>query len=167
MIELKEKSAVAAPTTYQDWLTYFEELKEAPFAESYDPKRFSQGTFDGNGTLLAAFEGQMITTINVMLQKSTKRFTRALNECLTFQELYRVDGLFKRLKKDIQRTTFFVNLPFLPEPFKAELYVSISEQMTAFWMDTVSQLRHMALDNPNPDLEDALFFIERIKDPMR
>ena len=111
----------------------------------------------------AALERQMVDTINVVLNKSVKRFVRDLNECIAFNELAQVDVLFKRLKKDISKTMFFLNLSFLSGEFKDELYTSITNQMTGFWDDTVGFLRQQAMDYSNSDLEDALFLIRRIR----
>ena len=163
MIELEEKSVTAAPTTYQDWLDCFERMKEAPWSANNDFASLSRGSFDGTGAMLVAFQQQLIAAINAALDKSVKRFVRDLNECITFNELYQIDVLFKRLKKDINRTTFFLELSFLSNAFKAELYKSITDQMTGFWEDTVNYLRREALDSSNSDLEDALFLIRRIR----
>ena len=111
----------------------------------------------------AALERQMVDTINAVLNKSVKRFMRNLNECITFNELAQIDVLFKRLKKDTNKTLFFLNLSFLSSEFKAELYASITVQMTDFWNDTVGFLRQQAMDHSNSDLEDALFLISRIR----
>ena len=111
----------------------------------------------------AAFERQMVDTVNVVLNKSTKRFMRDLNECIAFNELAQVDVLFKRLKKGIYKATFFVNLSFLPNSFKTELYRSVTEQMTMFWDNMIAFLQQQANDFSNSDLEDALFLIRRIK----
>ena len=72
-------------------------------------------------------------------------------------------SLFKRFKKDVNKTMFFLSLSFLSDEFKDELYASITDQMTEFWDDTVDFLRQQAMDYSNSDLEDALFLIRRIR----
>ena len=110
MIGLQERAIAEAPSTYQEWLDCFERMKEVPLSNNRDLEVLSLGTFAGTGTMQAAFERQMVDTVNVVLNKSTKRFMRDLNECIAFNELAQVDVLFKRLKKDIHKATFFVNL---------------------------------------------------------
>ena len=154
MIGLQERAIAEAPSTYQEWLDCFERMKEVPLSNNRDLEVLS---------LLITFERQMVDTVNVVLNKSTKRFMRDLNECIAFNELAQVDVLFKRLKKDIHKATFFVNLSFLPNSFKTELYRSVTEQMTMFWDNMIAFLQQQANDFSNSDLEDALFLIRRIK----
>lgn len=163
MIGLQERAIAEAPSTYQEWLDCFERMKEVPLSNNRDLEVLSLGTFAGTGTMQAAFERQMVDTVNAVLNKSTKRFMRDLNECIAFNELAQVDVLFKRLKKDIHKATFFVNLSFLPNSFKTELYRSVTEQMTMFWDNMIAFLQQQANDFSNSDLEDALFLIRRIK----
>ncbi len=105
----------------------------------------------------------MVDTINVVLNRSIKRFVRELNECIAFNELEQAEFLFKRFKKDINKTLFFMQLSFLSGEFKTELYSSISVQMTGFWDDTVGFLKQQAMEYSNSDLEDAIYLIRRIK----
>ena len=162
MIDLRERPA-AAPSTYQDWLDCFARMRELPLSGNGDFEVLALGVFSGTSAMQAALERQMVDTINAVLNKSVKRFMRNLNECITFNELAQIDVLFKRLKKDINKTLFFLNLSFLSSEFKAELYASITVQMTDFWNDTVGFLRQQAMDHSNSDLEDALFLISRIR----
>ena len=138
-------------------------MRKLPLSGNGDFEVLSLGSFSGTGAMQAALERQMVDTINAVLNKSVKRFVRDLNECIAFNELSRVDVLFKRLKKDVNKTLFFLNLPFLSSEFKDELYASITGQMTRFWDDTVGFLRQQAMDYSNSDLEDALFLIRRIR----
>lgn len=164
MIELRqERPVTAAPSTYQDWLDCFARMRELPLSGNGDFEVLALGSFSGTGAMQAALERQMVYTINAVLNKSVKRFVRDLNECIAFNELAQVDVLFKRFKKDISKTMFFLNLSFLSGEFKDELYASITGQMTGFWDDTVGFLRQQAMDYSNSDLEDALFLIRRIR----
>lgn len=162
MIELRERPA-AAPSTYQEWLDCFARMRELPLSGNGDFEVLALGAFSGTSAMQAALERQMVDTINAVLNKSVQRFVRDLNECITFNELAQVDVLFKRLKKDINKTLFFLNLSFLSSEFKAGLYASITDQMTDFWNDTVGFLRQQVMDHSNSDLEDALFLIRRIR----
>lgn len=163
MIELRERPVADAPSTYQDWLDCFARMKEVPLSGNGDLEVLALGSFAGTSAMQAALERQMVDTINAVLNKSVKRFVRDLNECIAFNELAQVDVLFKRLKRDIHKTTFFLELSFLSSDFKNELYQSITDQMTGFWDDTICFLRQQAMDYSNSDLEDALFLIRRIR----
>lgn len=163
MTELQQRPIAAAPSTYQDWLDCFARMKEAPLSTEDDFALLARGSFTGTGAMQAALERQMVEAINAFLNKSVKRFVRELNECIAFQELAQAEVLFKRLKKNIRKTTFFLELSFLPGDFKEELYQSITEQMLGFWNDTIRFLRQQAMDYANSDLEDVLFLIGRIR----
>lgn len=163
MITAEKISATCAPSTYQQWLDCFRMMKEQPLSSSEIYEAAAAGSFRGSDAMQAALEQQMVDTINVVLNKSVKRFVRELNESITFNELDRAEFLFKRLKKDIHKTLFFMELSFLSADFKSELYSSISAQMNGFWDDTVAFLRKQAMECPNSDLEDAIYFIRRIK----
>ena len=150
------------PTTYQEWLSCFEKIKDAPFSDDMDYVRLSQGSFAGTDVMIYAFQQQLINLINTVLNKSTRRFVRNLNECLMFHELEQLDFLFKRLKKDIHRVLFFRDLTFLSDEFISELYQSVKEQMTGFWNNSVGFLQKETMDHNDPALEDALYLIGRI-----
>lgn len=105
----------------------------------------------------------MVDTINAVLNRSEKRFLRELNECLSFHELERAEFLFKRLKKDVHQTLFFMQLSFLSDGFKEKLYSSVKTQLDCFWNDTIASLRKQAMDHPNSALEDTIFLVRRIR----
>jgi hypothetical protein len=151
------------PCTYQDWLDHFQHVREAPLFSDGWYDILTQGSFSGSDTVLAALEQQIIRTVNTILDRSTKRFIRDLNECITFRELAHMDILFKRLKKNIHKATFFLELSFLSVTFKNRLYQSIKEHMTLFWNNTIRFLRQQSVEFPNGALEDALFLVGRIK----
>ena len=163
MIELRERPTTAAPSTYQDWLDCFARMRELPLSRNRDFEVLALGSFSGTSAMQVALQRQMVSTINTVLNKSVKRFVRDLNECIAFNELAQVDALFKRFKKDVNKTMFFLSLSFLSDEFKDELYASITDQITEFWDDTVDFLRQQAMDYSNSDLEDALFLIRRIR----
>lgn len=163
MTESRERLVAAAPSTYQDWLDCFARMKEVPLSGNGEFELLALGSFTGAGRMQAALERQMADTIHTVLNKSVKRFVRDLNECIVFNELAQIDVLFKRFKSDVNKTTFFLALPCLSDDFKAELYQSISGQMTDFWEDTICFLQQQSMEYANSDLEDALFLIRRIK----
>lgn len=163
MISIAERSTISAPKTYQEWLDCFSLMKEQPLSNNGVYEVITFGSFSGTGAMQAALEQQMVDTINVVLNRSVKRFVRELNECITFNELEQAEFLFKRLKKDIHKTLFFMELSFLSGEFKTELYSSISLQMAGFWDETVGFLKRQATEYSNSDLEDAIYLIRRIK----
>ena len=80
MIGLQERAIAEAPSTYQEWLDCFERMKEVPLSNNRDLEVLSLGTFAGTGTMQAAFERQMVDTVNVVLNKSTKRFKMCIRD---------------------------------------------------------------------------------------
>jgi hypothetical protein len=163
MIHRTEDTGHSAPYTYQQWLDCFMLMKQQPLSSAEPYEAAASGSFSGTPAMQAALQQQMVDTINVVLNRSIKRFVRELNECITFNELDRAEFLFKRLKKDIHKTLFFMQLSFLSADFKTELYSSISVQMNGFWDDTIGFLRKQAVEYENSDLEDAIYLVRRIK----
>lgn len=161
MIKLPEQTA--APSTYQDWLDCFAQIKDGPLSGSEDVQALSLGSFAGTSAMRAALERQITDTVNAVLDRSVKHFARDLNECMLLGEFAQADGLFRRLKREVHRAAFFLELSFLPEAFRAELYRSMRRQITAYWDDTVRFLQDQAMERAESDLEDALFLIRRIQ----
>lgn len=161
MIELPKQTA--APSTYQDWLDCFAQIKDGPLSGSEDAHALSLGSFAGTSAMRAALERQITDTVNAVLDRSAKHFARDLNECMLLGEFAQAEGLFRRFKREVQRAAFFLELSFLPEEFRSELYRSMRRQMTAYWNDTVRFLQDQVMEYADPDLEDALFLIRRIQ----
>lgn len=163
MIISSEMPTISPPVTYQQWLDCFQLMREQPLSSVGIYEAAAAGTFTGTRAIQAALERQMVDTINAVLNRSEKRFLRELNECLSFHELERAEFLFKRLKKDVHQTLFFMQLSFLSDGFKEKLYSSIKTQLDCFWNDTIASLRKRAMDHPNSALEDTIFLIRRIR----
>ena len=153
---------MTAPSTYQEWLTCFDIIKNEANPDGELFEALCAGSFSGSEITAAALQRQIVAAVNGLLDKGVKRFTRRLNECLAFNEISGADMLFKRLKSDVRRAMFFTRLEFLPESFKSELEDSVKTEMSGFWEDTLRFLREQSLEAGDPGLEDALFAIKRI-----
>lgn len=152
-----------APATYQDWLNCLAILRGTNVAGSGVYEAMLEGSFFGTEATKAALQRQIIDSINIMLDRCAKRFIRNMNDSITFNELAQIELLFKRLKKDVRIALFFEKLDFLPPEFRKDLSASIRGQMTDFWNETTAFLYDQSLEYSNPDLEDALYLIKRIK----
>lgn len=158
-----EHAAIKAPCTYQDWLACFDRMKNASDADAEVFDAACMGVFTGSEQTKIALQRQLVETVNAFLEKRVKRFLRSLNENIAFNELPQTELLFKRLKRDVERSLFFTKLTFLPQSYRAELEASVKEQMSGFWDNTVSFLRKQSLEVCNAELEDVLFLVKRIR----
>ena len=152
-----------APVTYQEWLDLLALLKKPGVHRAEVSEALSVGSFSGSGAMTAALERQMIDAVNAALDADAKRFIREMNNCIAFRELSQTVLLFKRLKKDVNAVLFFEKLEFLPADFREELSASVKKQTSDFWKETVDFLYGRSAECSDPDLEDALFLIRRIK----
>lgn len=158
-----EQTDIKAPATYQEWLDCLNILEKTSALNIGIYEALCSGTFSGTEVTIAALQKKIVNVINNILDNSVKRFTRNLNDSITFNELSQIELLFNRLKKDVKVTLFFENLAFLPKEFRNELSNSIKKQMLDFWNNTTLLLYEQSLEYSNSDLEDALFLIKRIK----
>jgi len=163
MMDILEQTGVKVPVTYQEWLDCLNMLEKTNAHNFEIYEALCSGIFSGTEVTKAALQKQIVDAINNILDNSAKRFTRNLNDSITFNELSQIELLFNRLKKDIKVTLFFENLAFLPKEFRNELSSSIKKQMLDFWNGTILFLHEQSLEYSNSDLEDALFLIKRIK----
>ncbi len=159
---LAERTQVKAPCTYQEWLDCFELMKDTRNDNSSAFEAAMQGSFTGSELTEIALQQQLVQTVNYLLDSSTKRFIKLLNQNIAFNDLSQTDLLFRRLKKDVNRVFFFENLSFFPEKLRQDLAEQITTQMTDFWDSTVSFLYKQSLEFSNSELEDVLFLIKRI-----
>lgn len=159
---LAERTELKAPTTYQEWLDCFEIMKHNPVSGNGVFEAVASGSFTGTEVTKGAMQKQIVETVNAILDKSAKRFIKELNESISFNDLSQLDVLFRRLKRDIEKSLFFENLFFLPKTFRKELSESVKTQMQKFWDDTVKFLYDQSMEFSNSELEDVLFLINRI-----
>ncbi|MDE6579160.1 MAG: hypothetical protein K2K41_01325 [Ruminiclostridium sp.] len=163
MIGLLEKTGVKAPSTYSEWLGCLDILKGTNVSASGVYEALVSGSFAGTDTILSALQKQIIESVNALLNNSSRRFTKNMNDSIAFNDLGSIDLLFDRLKKDVKISLFFESLDFLPREYREELSRSVRDQMQGFWNETVSFLYRQSLEHSNSDLEDALFLIKRKK----
>lgn len=163
MIHLLERAGVKPPETYREWLDCLHLLREndAYGVGVYDA--LAAGSFSGTESTRAALQKQMVDGVNAALDKSAKRFIRNMNDSLAFNEFSQIASLFYRLKRDVRAVLFFESLDFLPKEFREELSDAVKSQMLKFWNESTAFLYEQSLEVSNPDLEDVLFLVKRIK----
>lgn len=153
----------AEPVSYQQWLDCLAQLREHPQSGSEELERISQENFSTTGTVEAALEQQIVYTVNTVLDKVSKRFICELNQCLAFGELPEMELLFKRFRRNVNRSLFFRNLTFLPDAFRAELFEKVRVQMETFLKKVLQFLHTEAVRSGSQELEDTLFLIRRVR----
>lgn len=154
---------IKPPSTYQDWLIYFDIMKHGSGIDSDVYDALCMGSFVGSDLTRNALQKQIVETVNAVLDKGVKRFNRNFNENIAFNELSQTEVLFKRLKKDVLMSLFFTRLTFLPKDFRSELEDSVKVEMTRFWETTMKFLYDQSLEFSNPELENLLFLVKKIK----
>lgn len=156
-----EQQTVKAPTTYQEWLSCFDLMMSgAGSDEVYEAAR--RGSFVGSDSTNIALQKQITKTINIILEKSVKRFVKKLNAKIELQEHMQLESLFKRLNKDANHCLFFTRLTFLPKAFRLELEASVKKNINEFWHDTIKFLHEQSMETSNSELEDVLYLVKRI-----
>ena len=124
-----KNGSLPPPSTYQDWLDCFEFMKSNKIDQDIF-SRVTAGTFDYEEKMKPGFQQHLLETVNFMLNKYSKRFSRNLNELVEFNEIADLPLLFQELKRDINYCLFFNDLDFLGEDFKNELRRSVEANMS-------------------------------------
>lgn len=163
MIVATDKPNVKVPSTYRDWLECFNQMQNGLMYDEVFYAAISKGSFVGNKLTKSAFQKQLVNTVNTILDKNVKRFSKDLNEIIIFNEFSELELLFRRFRKNIYKVLFFDNFIFLPKTFRDELKKSIMKQMSEFWEDTKKFLYLQTMEFSNSELDDAVFLINRIK----
>ena len=161
MIELKTNDMVSSPQNYRDWLDVFEILQK----RNINDKEFyliKNGLCSDFGQSVEYFETQLIKTINVMIQRYINSFKKDISLYITFDEYNSLHRAFAIFAKKIRNCMFFLDLSFISESFKSELYDSIVSEVSIFWKMSVDALACQCIEGNCP-IEDELFLIKRIK----
>lgn len=155
---------IAPPTNYQEWLALFAKVRNERNCEGGVFEALSKGKLeDMTPAIEASFKEQLVETVNIILDRSAKKFVKEMNESITFNDLCQMDILFIRLKRDVKRARFFEGLSFLGADFVKELSDSLKKQMSEFWNGTLKFLYEQSIEFSNSQLEDALYTVRRIK----
>ena len=163
MICAGARTEFPAPRTYQQLLDCLSALSGTAADRSSVCAAMAQGSFAGSPAALVGLQEQMLLSIRNTLTRVTKRFLRELNDSLSFHDFTQTEVLCRRLRRDVQAVLFFRELEFLPQSYRDQLLGSITAEMTGFWDRVCRFLQQQVLEYPDPDLEDAVFLIGRIK----
>ena len=162
-VTVLEKEQFVPPTTYEDWLNCFDRLKMGSSSDSGIVMTIARGSFINRGYIAHRFQRELADTITEMLNNRTARFLKDLNMLISLNELSDIVPLFVKLRNEVNRCLFFCDIKFLDKTIKAELEESVKTQMITFWNDTVAFLHKQTMDFFNPELEDSLFLIRRMR----
>jgi hypothetical protein len=121
------------------------------------------GSLQCSEQMLLRFREHIVVSLNRMIDHRTKRFIRELNRFLEFNDAAGVVALFRKYKKDMEQCMFFNKIAFIQDTFREELTISVENQTKAFLKKVVGHLAGQAADTGNPEMEDALYQIKRIR----
>lgn len=157
------KTKLKVPCAYQEWLACFDEIKHRPRKQSAVIAAMRAGTFSATEATLFAMQRRIAETVNLLLDDSSRRLVKVLNDCAAFHDWEDLTLHLYRFKKEAETVLFFKDLTFLPENFRAELQTEIEKQVRQFWSEATQYLYQQSLENPGSEAEDCLFLIKRIK----
>ena len=162
-MKMQEESRFEPPVTYEDWLNCFNILKQTSTISDAEIVSISKGFFAEKDYICVQFHQNLAETVNLMINNRTAVFIKNLEKLISFNEISGITSLFVKLRNEINRCLFFTQLDFLDKDFKQELERSLKAQTQKFWTDILAHLHKESLEFSNPDLEDSLFLIRRIK----
>ena len=152
------------PKRYEEWLECLQALQDCPWEAISICDQMRKGVFPGlESSLLPSFQKRILNCVNQMLENAVMTFSHQCREALEVADFSMLDLLFKRLAVQIRVSLFFNELVFLPEEFRLSTKQSLQEKMTTFWNNTLNTLKHDALENGAPELEDTVEAIKRIQ----
>lgn len=150
------------PSNYQEWIDCLKQMQKSgrlPF----DMSMLERGRMACDGGTLGRFETHLTETVNIMLNREIGRFIRNLNEVLEFGEFDSLPFLVRRFQGQIQSCLFFQNIGFLPVSFREELGTETRRQVMRVWEGLIQRLLQIQEETKDPELEDALYGIRRVK----
>lgn len=162
-MESLEKAVTRPPSSYPEWLACFAYLRGSIPLDRQATELMKSGTFVCTGVMAAAFQEQLVATINAMLTGRIRRFIRELNLAIELNEFEDICRLFVRLSSAANGCLFFESLSFLSEAFRQQLSDSVKRQFRKCWDTAVAFLERQSAEHPDADLDDALFQIQRVK----
>lgn len=148
------------PKTYQQWLACFDQLQAHP-GDRQMLETLARGEYLGQPA--ESFLVRLSETVGTVLTSLCRRFLRQLDEALADGEPDMVVLLASRLRKNISRCFFYRDLPFLSRAYIEELDRGFGEQLTFFWTNFLRELRRTARESMNPELEELVMEMKRIK----
>lgn len=150
------------PHTYQDWLDCLEYMEKSSVGEEFFDM-LTLGSLQCSEQMLIRFREHIVVSLNRMIDHRTKRFIRELNRFLEFNDAAGVVALFRKYKKDMEQCMFFKKIVFIQDTFREELSISVENQTKAFLKKVIGHLAGQAAETGNPEMEDALYQIKRIR----
>ena len=148
--------------TYQQWQNCFLQLRrgeivlrELEAAEFGDP-RLSAAAMDG-------FLRELEETVNVLLNRACRHFSRSLREAGETGSLEEIPLLARRFRREVRGVLFIRKLGFLRPDYRTELETAIRQQLDGTWQSFLRSLRKQAEQTPSAPLEDLIFSLRRFR----
>ena len=150
--------------TYRQWQDYFLRLRqgecslrELETADFGDP-RLSGAAMDG-------FIRELEETVNVLLNRACRRFSRDLREVGETGELEEIPLLARRFRREVRGVLFIKRLTFLDGDYRRELEKAIRQQLEGTWQSFYRGLQRQAEQTPSAMLEDLIFSLRGFRLP--
>lgn len=153
---------VQTPGTYQQWLELLGQMEKsrnpAPYAAA-----LQQGTLRCPEQVRLRMEERVLSAVNTMLRRTTRWYTRKINEALEDGDYACLTVQFYRLRRDLTPLRFYRNVSFLSGGFAAELDRQVLSETARYWDHLLSSLKETASETHNSLLEEELLQIQRIR----
>lgn len=153
---------VQTPGTYQQWIELLNQMEKsrniAPYAAA-----LQKGTLHCPEQVRHRMEDRVLSTVNMILRRTTRWYTRKINEALEDGDYAGLTVQFYRLRRDIASLRFYRYVSFLGGGFIAELDRQVLSETERYWDHLLSSLKEMASETYNSLLEEELLQIQRIR----
>lgn len=148
------------PETYQQWMDCLRYLQEHP-SDGTVCLLMQQGTLPAGAS--ETFKARLSDTVSMMLSVHCRRFLRQVDQALSEGDGDMVPLLAKRFWRTVSNSLFYRRLAFLDGAFVALLEEGYTGQLRAFWKDFLRQLERDARESGNPELEDLVLEMKKIR----
>lgn len=150
------------PGTYQEWMECLQKFQTEPVyleeLRSLDAGRMERGTYPED-----KFQMRVVETVDIMLRKSVKRFSRILNEIMEAGDLEQIPVLCIRLGREMQKCYFYRYIVFLEQTFMDRLDAELNGQISRFWEQELEEIRKLCEETEDPGVEEIYFAMKRIR----
>lgn len=150
------------PENYQEWAAYLKRL-EANEGVFLSAGEIESGSLKDGADAMQKLERRIVETVNRMMNRSVKRFTKQINEALEWGEADSLLFYARRFKGQIGSCLFFRHMRFLPGEFRDELLEQACAQTFEVFGKIIKELRRIQEESQNDELDDVLYGLGRLR----
>ena len=111
------------------------------------------------------FIRELEETVNFLLNRACRRFSRDLREVGEAGELEEIPLLARRFRREVRGVLFIKRLTFLDGDYRRELENAIRQQLEGTWQSFYRGLQRQAEQTPSAMLEDLIFSLRGFRLP--